>query len=151
MRIFCYNLFVFLVLLLGYHYTEVSFGFVVGVLYFAFCVFMLFVFLRCNLCTNRVYYGRYCYTGWGLLASKLFSKGTGNFKLGSKLAGLTWIVVLIVSLVALLNGKFDIYSLLLWISFSAFLMVDHISHCKLCEMRDRCYGKKDSLGYIQSE
>ena len=143
-RIFCYNLFVIFVLLLGFHYVEVSFGFLAGIIYLVFGVIMLFIFLRRNLCTNCVYYGRYCYTGWGLLASKLFSKSTGNFKLGSKLAGLTWIVVLIVPLVVILlnYSRLGLYTLLLWISLSIFLMVDHFSHCKTCEMRNRCYGKK---------
>jgi len=140
-RIFSYNLFVIFVLLLGFHYVNVSFGFLAGIIYFTFETFMLFIFLRRNLCTNCIYYGRYCYTGWGLLASKLFLKNTGNFKLGSKLAGLTWMIVLIVPFVAILHSKLRLYTLLLWISLSVFLMVDHFSHCKTCEMKDRCYRK----------
>jgi len=53
---------------------------------------MLIFVLRRHLCTHCFYYGKVCNTGWGKLASWLFKKNSGNYELGGKLAGITWML-----------------------------------------------------------
>jgi hypothetical protein len=60
---------------------------IVSFAYGLFLVLMLVFVLRKHLCTNCYYYGKMCSTGWGLLFALLFKKGSGNYMLGTRLAG----------------------------------------------------------------
>jgi len=97
--------------LLGYHYTEISFGLFAAILYATFNFLMIFIVLRFILCTDCAFYGKYCYTGWGLLASKLFKRETGNFKLGTKISGVIWFEFILIPLISLIYSL-NLYKLI---------------------------------------
>ncbi len=99
--------------------------------------FLLYYFLRKHLCTNCVFYGKPCFTGWGLLASKLFPQGSGNFKLGRSVAPLAWLWLFLPPLVALvLNG--EAMGTLIWILAFANIFIQFYNFHKGCPMKERC-------------
>ena len=62
---------------------------IVSIVYVLFAVIMLIFVLRKHLCTNCYYYGKWCHSGWGKLASLMFKKNSGSWKFGIKLARFT--------------------------------------------------------------
>ena len=100
-------------------------------------LFSFYYYLRKHLCTNCPFYGKPCYTGWGLLASKMFPKGSGDFDKGRRYAPIAWSVFLVVpALSALYLGGW--LFLFLWLFGSAYLVLEHLSFCKRCPLRDAC-------------
>ncbi len=112
--------------------------------YAVFLIVMLIFVLRRELCTNCYYYGKRCSTGWGKLSSFMFKKGTGNYKLGVKLAGITWgfaslFPVLGIIVVLVINFSFkNLILLLLFVSLTLINILIHKESCKRCKMRFIC-------------
>lgn len=117
---------------------------VVSVFYVLFLATMLLLVLRKHLCTHCYYYGKLCSTGWGELSALMFKKGSGNYQLGIKLAGITWIFATIIPIVGIIGALVLSYSFLTLIFLILFLLltpVNFISHkraCEKCKMRFIC-------------
>ena len=103
----------------------------------AFVTFNLYFFLRKHLCTNCPFYGKECYAGWGLLASRLFEKGSGDFELGKKLAIITWSIFLILPILFAIAGRAWLF-LIMWLAASAYVSSEHFSFCRTCPLREKC-------------
>ena len=120
---------------------------IVSIIYIVFiCVMLIFV-LRKHLCTHCFYYGKVCGTGWGKLAACLFKKNSGNYELGGKLAGITWMLAmfspLIGMIVALILNWFSITITLLLVIFVILSGINFFAHkksCERCKMRFICPG-----------
>ena len=115
---------------------------IIAILYVAFLAVMLLIVLRKHLCTNCYYYGKWCSTGWGKLSSLMFKEKSGNYKLGIKLAGITWGIgtatPIIVGIIPAIKNHF---LLLIWIVFlllTPVVMFAHKKSCERCKMRDIC-------------
>ena len=117
---------------------------VISVLYALFLIMMLLFILRKHLCTNCYYYGKICSTGWGKLSSLMFKERSGNYKLGIKLAGITWGLATLIPVVGIIISlilNFTIYELgliLLFISLTPVNFILHKNSCKKCKMRNIC-------------
>jgi uncharacterized protein YacL len=120
----------------------------ISILFVVFVVIMLAFVLRKHLCTNCYYYDKWCHCGWGKLSSAMFKKDSGNQKVGGKLAGLTWgilmglpiigmIAVVIMDIASLTN------ELILFIPFIVLVVINgilHVKDCQKCKMRFICPG-----------
>ncbi len=102
-----------------------------------FVAYSLYYQLRKDLCTNCPFYGRPCFSGWGLLASKLFEKGSGDFERGKRLAKATWFVFLAIPLTVLLYFR-AWTSVLLWLFGSYYLFSEFSKFHESCPLRERC-------------
>ena len=115
---------------------------VVAVLYIAFLLIMLLFVLRKHLCTNCYYYSKWCSTGWGKLSALMFKEKSGNYKLGIKLAGITWgIGTAFPIILGIIPAIKNHLLLLLWIIFlllTPVVMFTHKSSCEKCKMKDIC-------------
>ena len=110
---------------------------IVSLLWTFFVIFMFYYYLRKHLCTNCPFYGEICYTGWGLLASRMFPQGSGDFEKGRRLAPVAWMVFLIVPISVALYLRSWLF-LFVWSFGAAYLILDHLSFCKRCPLRERC-------------
>lgn len=116
----------------------------ISLLYMIFLVIMLLFVLRKNLCTNCYYYGKRCSTGWGKLSSLMFKEKSGNYKLGIKLAGITWGLATLIPIVGIIISlilKFTMHRLVLlglFILLTPLNFILHKNSCKRCKMRDIC-------------
>ncbi len=144
LRALFYNIAVLSMVILGAGALSVEFSPAIGIAYAFFVIFMLYYVLRKHLCTNCVYYGKICYTGWGWLASKLFPKGSGSFELGLKLAGGTWGVFLFLPFSAFISLGAWTY-LILWVALALFFLGDHFGHCATCPMKETCVRLKKKM------
>jgi hypothetical protein len=114
-----------------------------SIVYVAFLLFMLLYFLRKHLCTHCCYYGTLCHSGWGKLALP-YKKGSGNLKIATPAAGITWIVLMgLPVLVSIGFCLFDfstlrIIQLALLIVFAVIQAFIHKTDCKTCKHRDDC-------------
>lgn len=116
--------------------------------YVIFAILMLGFVLRKHLCTKCYYYGKLCHCGWGILASKLYKKDSGNYKLGGSLAGLTWGLIMLVPIIGAvylyLSHAICIY--FWWPFYGGFLFLViinlylHKKDCQKCKMRYVCPG-----------
>ncbi len=140
LRAIAYNCLVIFAVVLGAHELSIAFSPAVGIVYAFYVIFMLYYVLRKHLCTNCVYYGKICYTGWGVLAAKLFPKESGDFEVG-KMRGLTWGIFLFLPFSAFIVLG-DWWRMLLWVALTIFFMADHFGHCAKCPMRERCIKPK---------
>lgn len=120
---------------------------IVSITYIIFIGVMLIFVLRKHLCTHCFYYGKLCGTGWGKLASCLFKKNSGNYELGGKLAGITWMLAmffpLIGIIIALILNWFSITITLLLVIFIILSGINFFIHkksCEKCKMRFICIG-----------
>ena len=120
---------------------------IVSIIYIVFMAIMLIFILRKHLCTHCFYYGKVCGTGWGKLATYLFKKNSGNYELGGKLAGITWMLAmffpLIGMIVALILNWFSITITLLLVIFVILNGINFFAHkksCERCKMRFMCPG-----------
>ena len=114
---------------------------VISVLYAIFLFIMLIFVLRKHLCTSCYYYGKLCSTGWGKLSALMFSKDSGNYQLGAKLAGITWMLatfIPIIGIVIVLLIDYSLSNLVLLILFILLTPINFVSHRKACE---RCKMK----------
>jgi len=103
-------------------------------------VFLLYYYLRKHLCTHCPYYGKVCYTGWGVLAAKMFPKEAGNFEKGKKVAPLAWMYFLIIPFIATIYvGKWT--HTLIWAFGSTYLVVEHFRFCRRCPLREKCLSR----------
>ena len=121
------------------------FGFpIISVLYTLFLIIMLLFVLRKHLCTHCYYYGKLCSTGWGKLSALMFGKNSGNYRLGVKLAGVTWILVTAIPIVGIILALILEYSpsnltfLILFILLTLVNFVSHRKACEKCKMRFIC-------------
>lgn len=116
----------------------------ISLIYLLFLFIMLVFVLRKHLCTNCYYYGKRCNTGWGKLASYLFKEKSGDYKLGVKLAGITWMfaaVIPIIGMIFILLINFSNYILILLLLFIMLSFLNFLVHsrsCSNCKMRDIC-------------
>ena len=116
---------------------------IISIAYALFLVVILLFVLRKHLCTNCYYYGKLCSTGWGKLAL-MFRKNSGNYELGVKLAGITWMIatlIPIVGIITVLILSFSTFRLILLVLFLLLTPVNFITHkraCKKCKMRFIC-------------
>ncbi len=116
----------------------------ISVLYAVSLVIMLVFVLRKHICTNCYYYGKRCSTGWGKLSSLMFKERSGNYRLGVKLAGITWggaILIPILGMILCLILDFTLYKVILLGSFillSPIVFIYHKNSCKRCKMKDIC-------------
>ncbi len=114
-----------------------------SVVYVVFLLFMLLFFLRKHLCTHCCYYGKLCHCGWGKLAA-LFKQGSGNRKIATPAAGMTWFVLMgLPVLVTIGLCIFDfstlrIIQLAALLVFAAIQMLIHKMDCKTCKHRKDC-------------
>jgi len=117
---------------------------IISVLYALFLIIMLLFVLRKHLCTHCYYYGKLCSTGWGKLSALMFKKNSGNYQLGVKLAGITWILataIPIVGIIAALVLDYSPSNLIFLILFILLTPVNFVSHkkaCEKCKMRFIC-------------
>ncbi len=115
-----------------------------SIFYASFLITMLLFILRANLCTHCYYYGKRCNTGWGKLSSLMFKKDSGNFQLGIKLAGATWMIATLTpifgaSLSLILKfSTITLTLLLLFISLTPINFLIHREACGRCKMRFTC-------------
>ena len=113
-------------------------------LYLGLLVYLLGFFLRRHLCTHCFYYGRRCGTGWGLLAARLYPRGSGNYALGVRAAGIIWGFAYLLPLLAGVYLLFAAFTPVRLGLFLAFLLVGglgvgwHRASCVRCKMRCRC-------------
>ena len=141
--------FVFIALgFLGMYPLSVSGIPFVSILYALFAVIMLVFVLRKHLCTHCYYYDKWCHCGWGKLSSVMFKKESGNQKLGGKLAGFTWGILMGLPILGMITvivmGKTSLTEELVFlIPFIVLVVVNgilHIKDCKECKMRFICPG-----------
>ena len=85
---------------------------ILSVFYVFFLAIMLLLVLRKYLCTHCYYYGKRCNTGWGKLSSFMFKKESGNYQLGVKLAGVTWILATLIPIIGMFFALIVSYSTL---------------------------------------
>ena len=117
---------------------------VISILYAFFLVIMLLFVLRKHLCTHCYYYGKRCNTGWGKLSSFMFKKDSGNYQLGIKLAGITWMLATLIPIVGsvltlVLNySTFTLSLLVLFVLLTPINFVIHKKACEKCKMRFIC-------------
>ncbi len=117
---------------------------IVSISYVLFVIVMLLFVLRKHLCTNCYYYGKVCNTGWGKLAALLFEKESGNYKLGVKLAGITWGLITVIPILVMIILLIMNFSMELLITFVLFLvltpvvMLYHKRSCFHCKMKYQC-------------
>jgi len=116
----------------------------ISVLYALFLIMMLLFILRKHLCTSCYYYGKLCNTGWGKLSALMFSKDSGNYQLGVKLAGITWILATIIPIIGIIIVLIIDYSLsnlvflILFILLTPVSFINHKKACEKCKMRLNC-------------
>lgn len=119
---------------------------VVSISYLLFALLMLGFVLRKHLCTHCYYYSKVCGSGWSKLSSCQFKHKSGNYKLGMKLAGMTWglltlIPIIVIPLSMFLHKEFLISG---GISLACFLVIMIINQfgrkkgCSQCKMRYSC-------------
>ncbi len=117
---------------------------IISALYALFLILMLLFVLRKHLCTHCYYYGKLCSTGWGKLSALMFKKKSGNYQLGVKLAGITWILATTIPIVGIILALFLDYSssnlifLILFILLSPVNFISHKKACEKCKMRFIC-------------
>ena len=117
---------------------------ILSVLYVFFLAIMLLLVLRKYLCTHCYYYGKRCNTGWGKLSSFMFKKESGNYQLGVKLAGVTWILATLIPIIGMFFALIVSYStlrvglLVLFILLTQINFVIHKKACNRCKMRFIC-------------
>ena len=117
---------------------------IISVLYALFLIIMLLFVLRKHLCTHCYYYGKLCSTGWGKLSALMFKKNSGNYQLGVKLAGITWILATAIPIVGIILALVLDYSpsnlifLILFILLAPVNFINHKKACKKCKMRFIC-------------
>jgi len=117
---------------------------IISVLYALFLIIMLLFVLGKHLCTHCYYYGKLCSTGWGKLSALMFGKNSGNYQLGVKLAGVTWILVTAIPIVGIILALILEYSpsnltfLILFILLTPVNFVSHRKACEKCKMRFIC-------------
>ena len=99
-------------------------------------IYLLYFFLRKHLCTHCVFYARPCFTGWGLLAARLFPKGSGNFKLGRSVAPLAWLWLFLAPLIPMIAERKLI--LLVWLALIVYVSSSFYRFHRRCPMRERC-------------
>jgi len=119
---------------------------IISIIYLLFAIIMLGLILRKHLCTHCYYYNKLCGMGWGKLSSCLFKERSGNYELGTKLAGLTWGLLTIVPIVAIplamfLHGEFLVPGGISLAGFLAIMVVNQFGRkkgCAQCKMRYIC-------------
>lgn len=121
----------------------------VSIIYVGVFVIMTFFILRKLICTNCYYYDKWCGTGWGKLAAKLFKKGTGNDKIGGMLALFNWMLwftlLPVVTMAYILWTRFSYGTLATLAIFIVLIMVNHAGHnkcCFHCKEKKTCVGSK---------
>ena len=137
----------FAIALIGMYPLQIANIPIVSITYIIFIGVMLIFVLRKHLCTHCFYYGKLCGTGWGKLASRLFKNNSGNYELGGKLAGITWMLAmffpLIGIIIALILNWFSITITLLLVMFIILSGINFFIHkksCEKCKMRFICIG-----------
>ena len=116
----------------------------ISFLYAIFLVIMLLFVLRKHLCTNCYYYGKRCSTGWGKLSSLMFKEKSGNYKLGIKLAGITWGLATLIPIIGIIISlilNFTMYRVVLlglFILLTPMNFILHKNSCKRCKMKNIC-------------
>ncbi|UXD22861.1 hypothetical protein IPA_09025 [Ignicoccus pacificus DSM 13166] len=111
-----------------------------SVFWLALSAYLLYYYLRKHLCTNCVFYGKPCFSGWGLLASKLFPKGSGDFDKGRRVAPLAWTFFLLPPFLAtIITGRS--LGAFIWFFASLYLILTFNSFHSKCPMRDKCLTK----------
>lgn len=116
--------------------------------YVLFALIMLVFVLRKHLCTKCYYYGKTCHCGWGKLASKLYKKDSGNYKLGGIFAGITWGLLMLLPIIGALYLQIAKITCICnwWPAYSGFFVIVilnlflHKKDCKECKMRYICPG-----------
>ena len=119
---------------------------IISVFYLLFALVMLGFVLKKHLCTHCYYYGKLCGSGWSKLSSCQFKQKSGNYKLGMKLAGMTWGLLTIIPIIAVPLAMFLHKEFLIsgGISLTCFLVIMVINQferkkgCSQCKMRYTC-------------
>lgn len=149
-RVIWQNLFFliyFTIAFIGMSFLQINNIPIASIIYVAFIGIMLIFVLRKHLCTHCFYYGKICNTGWGKLAACLFKKNSGNYKLGGKLASVTWMLAMFLPIIgmvaALILNWFSVTIALLLVVFIILSVVNfsiHKKSCEECKMRFICPG-----------
>ena len=119
---------------------------IVSILYLLFASLMLGFVLRKHLCTHCYYYGKLCGSGWSKLSSCQFKQKSGNYKLGMKLAGMTWGLLTMIPIIAIplamfLHKEFLISGGISLTCFLAIMVINQFGRkkdCSQCKMRYTC-------------
>ena len=124
----------------------------VGIAYLAVAVSLVTVVMRKLVCTNCHYYGKWCPSGWGKLASLLFSKGDEarfHNSIGVKMApavyGLLALVPLVLGTTATVLSseqrevRIGAIVLLLLVTFYS-AWISRRKSCAKCRMQSVCPG-----------
>lgn len=119
---------------------------IISIVYLLFALVMLGFVLRKHLCTHCYYHNKWCGTGWGKLSSRLFKEKSGNYELGMKLAGMTWGLLTVIPIIAILVAIFLHRGFLITggICLAGFLIIMIVSQfgrkkgCAQCKMRYIC-------------
>ena len=123
-------------------------------IFYAFFIIAMFIFVRKYGCANCYYYGKRCSQGWGKLSSLMYKKRLlnkkdkkntlENFEHGMKLAGITWILAALIPIIVIIYRimlNFSIPNLTLLILFIVLNLINFIYHkrsCEKCKMRFIC-------------
>ncbi|MCK4520764.1 hypothetical protein KAT95_02750 [Candidatus Parcubacteria bacterium] len=119
---------------------------IISILYLSFALVMLGIVLRKHLCTHCYYYGKLCGSGWSKLSSCQFKQKSGDYKLGMKLAGMTWglltlIPIIVIPIAIFLNREFLISGGISLLGFIVIMIINQFGRkkgCSQCKMRSLC-------------
>ena len=126
-------------------YLVINFHSMFGLLFSAYWVLSLFVFLPLIRCTKCYYYGKRCNTAWGLLAGFAFPKGNQvYFQTGYGLTIILWPLRLMpigIGLLKLLDGftidadgLFGLYLIIIFLH----RLFYRTANCPVCKQKDIC-------------
>lgn len=128
----------------------------IGWIYLAFAIIMVYFVLRKIVCTNCYYYGKICPIGWGKWASFFFKKGDiekFSSNIGIKLAPATYGVLSLIPLILVIVSMIIHFSIpklliLIFILLISFYSgsIGRAKSCIKCKMRlmcPGCAGKKE--------
>ncbi len=99
--------------------------------------YLLFYYLRKHLCTNCPFYGKPCFSGWGLLASKLFPPKSGDFEKGKSVAPIAWTFFLLPPFIASLITS-NYLGAFVWFFASLYLFGTFAKFHSQCPLREKC-------------
>jgi hypothetical protein len=118
--------------------------------YLVLALLMVYVVLRKLVCTNCIYYGKWCSIGWGKLSALMFKRGDPEkFKdgIGIKMAPLTYGPLTLIPLIAVIISILQVFTMEKALVLVLILLIGGYSgtisrkkSCSQCRMRGICPG-----------
>ena len=87
-----------------------------------------------------------------LLSALMFKKNSGNYNLGVKLAGITWMLatsIPVIGIIGVLILNYSLSNLIFFILFILLTPINFVSHkraCEKCKMRFICKANMAKVG-----